>query len=135
VRRSLRSSAVAVAVVVVVVVVVVDVVVVVVGGSQLSTRCTSCLPCVAKGLSGPSATLSSHCVRYQKTGYCLLLTTYGSPLTAHHLLLTPYYYVLTTCLLRAYYVLTTCLLRAYSRTCVRYQKAAALGKPHRSYWP
>ena len=105
-------------------------------------RCTSCLPCVAKGLSGPSATVSNHCVRYQKTGYCLLLTAY--------------------CLARtAYY-----LLRAYLRACVRYQKAAAwlglglglgigigiglglglgpglereraaaLGKPHRSYWP
>ncbi len=36
------------------------------GLSQLSTRCTSCLPSVGKVLSGLSGMFSSHCVRYQK---------------------------------------------------------------------
>ena len=35
------------------------------GDSQLSTILTSCLPLVGNVLSGPSFTVSSHCVRYQ----------------------------------------------------------------------
>ena len=35
------------------------------GDSQLSTILTSCLPPVGNVLSGLSATVSSHCVRYQ----------------------------------------------------------------------